>query len=252
MNYLSLDDLAAAAPAAQPLPKSLTKKQRSTLIDTAVLVEEIEKTLGHRPVMGVQGTSHADAPDGTKATARQRRGRHLVVCANSRGEATIILNSHSVRRRAWIGIGYYHHGLVLVAAAMPMPRWRGAGPAIDEIERWRPMVKDMWKAVSQQEMTPRKSEYIANRACLAYLPGHKPVAPSALQIHNGAGTVNKALFVVLKQITEGNLPAAEEGRRKVKPIKGPDALMHAGTALWAIGAELQGKFAMALPFYRKT
>lgn len=224
-------------------------KQRAALIDTSTFLEEIEKTLDQRPVLAIQGKSHSDVPDGTRITKRERQGRHLIVCADGAGNATLVLNSHTVRRKAWVAAGFYRDGLFAVGAALPLQRWRGAGPAIDEIQRWRPAIVTARGSMRATPMTDRLMRSLADRTCAAYLPGHKPVAASALK-ELAAKNLYDTLFKILRVITDGNLPASEAGRRKVKPIKGPDALMHAGNALWLAAIDITGE--RPLPFYKKT
>jgi len=252
MNTLSPSELYTKAPAAQPLPK----KRPIGLIDTNEFLDIIRKTLGHKPVMAVQGRAHSDVDGLSKRAAiakRERSGRHLVVCANAQGAATIVLNSHTVRRKAWIAAGYYRSNpeLLLVGIALPLQRWRGYEAALEELERYRPQL-----ALARGEMRLLKPSWsdidkIALRVSKeAYLPGHKPIAPSEL-ISVTASSIYDVLFGMLQRVVAGNLPAADKDKRNVKPVKGPDALMHAGNVLWNIGTD-RLETPIALPKYRKT
>lgn len=250
MNTLSPSELAEKAPAAQPLPK----KRAAGLIDTNEFITVIAEQLGQEPVMAVQGRAHSDIDGLSKRAAvakRERSGRHLIVCANRRGAATIVLNSHTVRRRAWIAGGFYRADLLLVGVALPLQRWRGYDAALSELERYRPQLTKIREQMMTYKTKPLMVDIIAEQVSrLAYLPGHKPIAPEEL-VSMRAATLYDTLFEMLKRVVNGNLAAAVEGKRKVKPVKGPDALMHAGNVIFNIGVEcLDG--GIALPTYRKT
>jgi hypothetical protein len=247
MEYLTPAKLAERAPAAQPLPKD----RPEGLIDTALFVREIEKDLGHRPVMAVQGRPHTDIPKRGLAK-RERQGRHLVVCAGPTGEATILLNSHTVRRKAWIGAGYYRSDppLFLVGVALPLQRWRGYPAAIEELERYRTVLRTTRREMSARRCPAPEIDRLAEMVSkAAYLPDHKAIAAEQLIVFNGANTLYEVLWRMLELIVRGNVPAAE-GERKVKPVKGPDALVHAGNAVFNVGALRLGD--VVLPTYRKT
>jgi len=251
MNYLTPSALAARAPAAQPLGKN-----DPGLIDTAAFIRFIERELGHLPVAAIQGRPHSDVEKKQHLAKRERQGRHLIVCTDHRGAATILLNSHTVRRKAWIAAGFYRGStdrpLLFVGAAVPLRRWRGFRPAIEELERYRPAVANARKLMVQHTLTSRSLDQLAEKISdTAYLPDHKPIAPEHLITAAPPGAnLWETMFRMLGKIVDGNLPAANPEGRKVKPVRGPDALMHAGNAVFNAGAELLG--CMALPTYRKT
>lgn len=250
MNTLSPSELAEKAPAAQPLPK----KRAAGLIDTNEFITVIAEQLGQEPVMAVQGRAHSDIDGLSKRAAvakRERSGRHLIVCANRRGAATIVLNSHTVRRRAWIAGGFYRADLLLVGVALPLQRWRGYDTAIAELERYRPQLVKLREQMTARKATHKMVDTLAEQISqTAYLPGHKPIAAEEL-VGAGMGNLYDTLFGMLKRVVNGNLAAAQEGKRKVKPVKGPDALMHAGNTIFNIGVECLDD-GIALPTYRKT
>jgi hypothetical protein len=258
MNTLSTSQLIEKAPAARPLPH----KHAVGLIDTLEFLAVIKKRLGHRPVMAIQGKPHADVPDeGRKTTAlakRERQGRHLIVCADGRGSATILLNSHTVRRKAWIAAGFFRSdpavptgGLLLIGVALPLQRWRGFDVAIEELERYRPALAETRTALRAYRPRARDADALAEAVSRrAYLKGHKPIAADEL-VGAWSLTLYDSLYGMLKRVVDGNLPAAAVGRRKVKPVRGPDALMHAGNAIWNLGVETMGA-TVALPTFRKT
>jgi len=255
MNYLTPAKLAAAAPAALPLPE----KSRG-LIDTAAFVKYISDTLGHRPVMAIQGKPHNDVPARQRQhhlAKRERKGRHMIVCADANGRATILLNSHTVRRKAWLGAGFFRTqeadpgGLLLVGTAIPLQRWRGPEEAVEQLERFRSVLNTTREQMRDFKLKDHRTvDYIAEQISrTAYLPEHKAIGPEQL-LTAWSLTLYDTLFGMLARVIEGNLPAADPDRRKVKPVRGPDAIMHASNTVWNIGADLVHSH--PLPTYRKT
>jgi len=255
MNYLTPAKLAAAAPAAQPL----LDKTRG-LIDTSAFVKYITDTLGHRPVMAVQGKPHGDVPSRQRQfhlAKRERKGRHMIVCADANGRATVLLNSHTVRRKAWLGAGFFRTqeadpgGLLLVGVAIPLQRWRGPEEAVEQLERFRPVLNMAREQMRDYKLKDQRTvDHLAEEISRqAYLPEHKAIGPEQLLT---AWSLNlyDTLFGMLARVIEGNQPAADPSRRKVKPVRGPDALMHAANTIYNIGADMVGSH--PLPTYRKT
>ena len=66
-------------------------------------------------------------------------------------------------------------------------------------------------------------------------------------------SVNGTLWAMLMKLCQGTLVSAEaNGRvRKIKPVKGPDAIVHAGNAIFNAAIELLPG-TLALPTFRKT
>lgn len=244
MTYLSPAELTRAAPAAQKMtiPKD-------GLIDTHGFVRYVEKHLNQRPVFAVQGKSHADK--GYSITRRQKQGRHLVACANSNGVATVLLNSHTVRRKAWLGAGFWKGEQLLVGTAVPMQRWRGYVPALEDLERYRPMLMTVRHTMRATGLSRGQLDDLADVVSgTAYLPGHNPISPDEL-VKAGHANLYDTLFGMLEMILRGNAPSADPLKRKVKPVKGPDAVMQASNATFNAGLHLVGS-GLALPAYRKT
>jgi hypothetical protein len=247
MQYLTPSEMSRDAPASMRLPS-----KKIGLIDTSGFVRFIERKTGYRPVMAIQGSPHKDT---RSLTQRERLGRHMIVCASGNGSAIVLLNSHTVRRKAWIAGGFVRMGgkqpLVLIGVALPLQRWRGFGPAIEELERYRPLLNSTRKAMVTRTMsTSDRSDLALKVSKTAYLPGHKPVSSSELEHNPKSDNLYATMFDMLSRMHNGMLQAADGGR-KVKPLKGPDALMQAGNAMFNAGVSLIDE-TVVMPRYRKT
>jgi hypothetical protein len=258
MSYLSPAELVERAPAAKPMIKV-----QNGLIDTSAFVKYIRKRLGHRPVMAVQSNPHLYESEGRskakiKVTSRlqqsrERQGRHFIVMAGPTGQATILLNSHLVRRKAWLAAGFWRKGQVLIGVAIPLQRWRGFEAAVDELERYRGLMNEARMAMRTCVIGPGEVRKLAQTVSnTAYLPGHNAIAPDELvDAMAGRESLYGALLGMHAVILKGNSKPAEADKRKVKPVKGPDALMQLGNAVFNAGVEVSGG-PVALPAYRKT
>lgn len=251
MNYLTPSQLTRLAPAATQKIDSGT----SNLIDTAAFLRFVEADRGYKPMVAIQGTPHVDAKTGAGS-----HGKHLVGAASNNGNAIFLLNSHTVRRRAWIASGFVRQGeqqpLCLIAAALPLERWRGFEEALKDLDRHREAVKEMRKRMLAYPPDPSDVLFmIASTVKLAYLPGHKPVAASELTGVRGATLLDIA-FRLLERLQRSGLKAADSNR-KIKPMSGPDAIMHAGNAIFGAACRRLDHvgaltYMPALPTFRKT
>lgn len=244
MTYLSSSELTEAAPATKPMTKV-----KDGLIDTAAFIRYVKRRLGHRPVLAVQGKPHDEK--GFDKKKRLMQGRHFIVMANSRGHATILLNSHIVRRKAWLAAGFWRGGQVLIGVAIPLQRWRGFEQAIDELERYRSLMTTTRGTLRTMSVSDTMLNQLATLvSATAYLPGHNPIAPDELK---GARKefLYDTMLAMHAVILKGNAKPAGVDKRKVKPVKGPDALMQLGNAVFNAGVDVSGAV-VALPAYRKT
>lgn len=248
MNYLSLAELIKAAPAAKKLEKTV-----DGLIDTSAFVKFIGKRLNQHPVMAIQNPPHKDT---SKLKQREREGRHLIVMANQMGNATMILNSHTVRRKAWLGAGFYRSGerpSFLLGVAIPLHRWREYEAMITELERYRPLMNqartEMIAKVRQSTLAGWWTDLPRVVAQNAFMRGHNTVDPKELFEVKGDNLWD-ALFLMLDVIASGKLQTAGSMNR-IKPLRGPDALMHAGNEVFRAGLSWSGS-SIALPPFRKT
>lgn len=255
MEYLTPSALIKVAPAAARLVI-----KTPGMLDTDAFLKFVGKEMGYRPVFAAQGTTHSDA----KMTAN--RGRHLVVAADVAGNALALLNSHTVHRKAWMASGFVGNagegqtGFV-VGAAVPLQRWRGVAPPLEILTSWQPSLLLARKALQTWKPTgPEVRAYAALFATEAYLPGHKAAHWEAFTDVDRGGSMYDIMFSMVARAVEGNLrpadPRGGQGRR-VKPIKGPDALMRmANGAFRAAVLRLQAtkrlSVPMVLPAYSKT
>lgn len=225
MEYLSPSSLRKAAPAVQKLPDP------GTLIDTSVFLKAIAK-FDYRPVLAVQGTPHRDT--GKKVA----RGRHLIVSADPKGSALVLLNSHTILRSAWLGIGFARsvkdHVQFLIGAAMPISRWKGFEPPLMALMAYRGSLQAVKKGF--EEWTP-SSEVQATLAASVAKNAYLHRACRAEELDPGAVPAWEGMLEMFDKLRAGNMVAAK-GKYKVKPIRGPDALFHAANAVFNAGLTL--------------
>lgn len=252
MNYLTPSQLTKLAPAAV---QKIDGEASGNLIDTAAFLRFIEADRGYKPAVAVQGTPHSDS----KSRAGSQ-GKHLVGAASNNGSAIFLLNSHTVRRRAWIASGFVRKGeqqpLCLIAAAMPLQRWRGFKEALEDLKRYQDAVLEMRKQMLAHAPSPADVQFmIAATVRSAYLPGHKPVAASELAGVRG-NTMYDIAFALLERLHQPGRKAADSNR-KVKALSGPDAVMQAGNAIFGAACRRLDQigalpYLPALPTFRKT
>lgn len=250
MDYLTPTSLREKAPATQKLAKT-----SDALIDTSAFLRHVAQS-GFKPIFAAQGKAHADVDSPEK-------GRHFVVAGHSDGSCYAILNSHTVYRRAWLGSGFYEGSTFLIGAVVPLPRWRGFADPLMELAGYRPGLEAAKTALEAWQPDSYQDRWLAKKfASTAYLPGHKPAWYKTLvddnERHlNGIDT----LLHMMDDVMEGGLdPEPKQGfprRRKVKPLKGPDAIMHATNAAFRTGLEAIRKYrltdtALNFPSYKRT
>ena len=227
MTYLSTDDLLAAAPAAAARPDAIENK----LLDTAQWLAD-QRGDGWRPVYAIQGTGHGDAK-----VARPEDGRHLVVVAGDAGAASLLLNSHTKDRRSRVAIGFWNGDSFLIAASLPVQRWKGYSGqmarlgAVDlninatilraRLSDWRPQSATAKEFLDR--VLPRIYKKGQNRPSTAYLMS--VLGGSMMDVCHG----------LMAQIMAGNMPSAKRGRRNVKGMQRPDALFHAAETILTQG-----------------
>lgn len=253
MLYLTPSGLRDKAPATQKLAKS-----DNALVDTSAFLGHVAQE-GYKPVYAAQGKAHVDvnAP---------RKGRHFVVAANGHGNAYAILNSHTVYRRAWLAAGYYTGVLQapIMGAVVPLPRWRGFEEPLAELASYREGLETAMVALQRWEPTIYQRRWLAKKfASAAYLPGHKPASAKALLVDPDIRVSGwEALLVMTERVLAGGLVPGESyariiNPRKVKPIKGPDALMRASNAAFRVGLDAMRKYHLSdiplnFPSYKRT
>jgi len=229
MQYLTATDLRKIAPATQKMPQS-----DENLVSTKAFLRRIDK-LGFQPIFAAQGTPHTDADEPLKS-------RHLTVASNDDGFAIAILNSHSIWRRAWIGVGFcLTNRLFMIGAAVPLPRWRGFDEPLETALSYKESLTEAKRVLEGWQLEDHQCRWLAKQfATSAWLKGHKQPLPKALSDPSiASGSAYGFLHLMLKVSREGGLPPAPTDRvvpgRKLKPIIAPDALMHAASQTFQVG-----------------
>lgn len=231
MNNLTLAKIAKEAPAAAPRRDA----QREGLIDTARFLSFCQSDYGMKPVLAVQGTAHRDA-----GTVDAKSGRHLVAAVDRHGLGYALLNSHFKDRRAHIGMCAIAPGTsdMLVIDSMPVQRWKGFEPVLESFDaKWNEarVVVSSLTAWSPSAKTLRDmAAAMASQGYLANATLH-PTAESLFDNYDG----NALKFAVhlIRKMKEGRLPSRTPGTRRVRAIRRPDTLFHAGMVAFDIVKE---------------
>ena len=249
MEYLTHNALLKSAPAAAKLSGA-----DDGLLDTDAFLKFMLRRHGQKPVLAVQGTGHSDAK------IKPQHGRHLIVVADSGGNATALLNSHTVHRKAWMATGFVRdvkgEPVFVAGAAMPLQRWRGVETPVAALEQYASSLTVAKRAL--KDWVPTGTElrsFIKAFSTAAYLPNHRAVNWQAFEGPFPA-ILWDIMFGLADKVLDGDLPSAE-GQRRVKPIKGPDAILHLASATFRTAvahAHTARKLPapMVLPGYVKT
>ena len=249
MEYLTHNALLKSAPAAAKL---ISKDDG--LLDTDAFLRFMLRQHGQKPVLAVQGTGHSDAK------IKPQHGRHLVVVADSGGNATALLNSHTVHRKAWMATGFVRdvkgEPVFMAGAAVPLQRWRGVETPYTGLQPWDPSLALAKRVLRDWEPSaPELRAFVKAFSAAAYLPGHRAVNWQAFEGPFPASMWD-IMFGLADKLLDGDLPSAE-GQRRVKPIKGPDAILHLASAAFRTAvthahAAKKLPAPMILPGYVKT
>lgn len=245
MTTLNIAKVAKVAPAAAP-PRA---PDRETLLDTSKFLKHCASQYGMQPVLAVQGTSHRDA-----GTVDARSGRHLVASVNARGFGFTLLNSHFKDRRAHIGLCMVRPGTtdMIIFTSTPVQRWKGFEPVLeslnahsnearavaDALTAWTPSAKTLRDIAG----TMSRQGYLANATL-------HPTPESLFDDYDG-DALGFAFHMVAK-MKAGRLPSAPPGTRRVRAIRRPDTLFHAGQTAFDIvkeRARVQGKVSARCSF----
>jgi len=249
MDYLTPTSLREKAPATQKLAKT-----SDALIDTSAFLRHIAQQ-GFKPVFAAQGKAHADVDSPEK-------GRHFVVAGHTDGSCYAILNSHTVYRRAWLGAGFYSGTTFIIGAVVPLPRWRGFADPLAELAGYKPGLEAAREALEGWRPDAYQQRWLAKKfASTAYLPGHKPCWYKSLSMTRTDLSGLSVLYLMMGAVMLGGLdPEPKQGfprRRKVKPLKGPDAMMQASNAAFRTGLDAIRKYhltdtSLNFPSYKRT
>jgi hypothetical protein len=220
MNTLSIPNVARKAPAAAPRKRA----KDDGLIDTAAFLRHVRSAYGMTPVVVVQGKRHEDSKK-----AKAKDGRHLVAASRPDGVTFFLLNSHFKDRRAHIGVGVQHDDSFLIGPSLAVQRWRGFDEPVEHLSSRFKDVNRAVKAFEKIKLTDREINDFARRMSQrGYMAGVE-ARPAPKALVDGLSS-NKALDVgyhIVGRMRTGNMDAVGGGRR-IKRIRRPDGLFHAG------------------------
>lgn len=224
MTTINIREVSKEAPAASPRRNA----SREGLIDTAEFLRWLDSNFGFKPVLAVQGTAHRDAN-----VIDAKSGRHLVAAVNSRGHGYALLNSHFKDRRAHIGMCAVRPGTtdMLILDSTPVQRWKGYAPVIESFAaagKWSEgrAVLDALAAWTPSHKTLGDiAAHMVTQGYLSYAT-LRPTMESLRDDYNG-DALGFAYHLIAK-MKAGRLPSSLPGTRKVRGIRRPDTLFHAG------------------------
>lgn len=227
MKHLSLDEVIALAPAAAPRRNWET----DGLLNTPDVLIDL-RFAGFRPVFAMQGTAHSDAN-----VAKERDGRHIVVCASRNNDALAVVNSHTKDRRAFLARGFVDplSRAFLLGPVRAVQRWRGYRALLDLLLSER-MQGDLNVVHARLlDWRPSRSTRVDIAARLArrlYLRGHNTPAAAAL-LRDSDDSMFAIGMTAVGRVFEGNLTPGKKNQRRIKRVRRPDAMLHAGAGALA-------------------
>ena len=231
MTTMNITKVSKKAPAAAPRKDA----QREGLIDTAEFLRRCAAQYGLKPVLAVQGTAHRDAD-----VIDAKSGRHLVAAVNSRGHGFALLNSHFKDRRAHIGMCAVRPGTtdMLIIDSTPVQRWKGYAEVLESFEDLWPEARTVLDSLSLWSPGTRTlrtlSEKMVNEGYMSYTTLY-PTAESLFDNYDG-DALGYAYHLVAK-MKAGRLPSRTPGTRRVRAIRRPDSLFHAGMVAFELVKE---------------
>jgi hypothetical protein len=248
MDNLSINRVSQEAPAAAPRRNAVD----DGLIDTALFLRFVKTNYEMIPVVAVQGSGHRDAG----RRAKPENGRHLVVAAGRSGLAAVLLNSHFKDRRAHIGLGFATDGVVLIGPSMPVQRWRGFEEPLKELMGDDSPALYIGKVIGTlSRMRVSESDCrllardMAKKGYLASIEARPSVA-GLLEGFAGSSMYDLGIHL-LKKMREGNIESSVRGGRRIKRIRRPDGLFHAGMICFDRmyrSAQARGKLSTKIDF----
>lgn len=228
---INIKEVSKEAPAAAPRRNA----SREGLLDTAEFLRFLDRNHGLKPVLAVQGTSHRDA-----AVIDAKSGRHLVAAVNSRGQGFALLNSHFKDRRAHIGMCMVRPGTtdMIIIDSTPVQRWKGYASVIESFDKkW----SEAWTVLDALAVWTPSAKTLAEMAGSMVISGYmayatlKPTSRSLWENYDGDAL--GFAFHMIAKMKEGRLPSSTPGTRKVRGIRRPDTLFHAGMVSFDIVKE---------------
>lgn len=223
MTNLSLPKLAEKAPAAAPRKNAKDEK----ILDTHAFLRHVRAAYDMTEIgVAVQGTRHEDSKK-----AKARDGRHLVAATRkSDGLTFFLLNSHFKDRRAHLGVGIQREGSFLIGPSMAIQRWKGFEEPVDILASYFAQVRRVVEAFDKMKLTDKEIVTLAKTMSRRGYMETVESRPSPKALTDGLYS-NRALdagYHVIGRMRTGNLEAAEEGGRRIKRVRRPDGLFHAG------------------------
>jgi len=223
MSNLSLPKVAGMAPAAAPRKNAKDEK----ILDTHAFLRYVRSEYDMTEIgVAVQGTRHEDSKK-----AKAKDGRHLVAATRKNDGLTFfLLNSHFKDRRAHIGVGIQRDGSFLIGPSLAIQRWRGFEEPVDSLAESLVAVR---RAVDSFERMKLSDKEIAKLAKDMSKRGYMATVesrPSPKALAEGLYS-NRALdagYHIIGRMRTGNLEALEDGGRRIKRVRRPDGLFHAG------------------------
>lgn len=205
------------------------------LLDTTRFLTYCITAYGMTPVVAVQGTSHRDA---VKVDAKS--GRHLVAAVNDRGLGLSLLNSHYKDRRAHIGLCLVQSGSddMLIIDSAPVQRWRNFEPVVDSFANRMPEALAVSGILSEWLPSAATMQLMASSMTTDGYLSNATLHPTAESLYdnydgNGLGFA----FHMVRKMKNGRLPSRTPGSRRVRAIRRPDTLFHAGMMAFDIVKE---------------
>jgi hypothetical protein len=245
MNTLSLNRVTTVAPAAA----SRRNADREGLIDTTAFLKHIRTAYGMTLGVAVQGKRHEDASPKTKA----HDGRHLVAASRADGLTFFLLNSHFKDRRAHIGVGVRRDASFLIGPTMAIQRWKGYEEPVAQLASRFGSISRTVSSFGQLRLTDREIYAFARAmAKHGYLKTIE-ARPAPKALIDGLISQNglDVGFLVVSRMRDGNLASATPGGRRIKRIRRPDGLFHAGMVAFDLLlalAQRHNKVAVAVNF----
>lgn len=231
MTSLSMNSVAKAAPAAAPRRNA----DREKLIDTSEFLATCLSRYNMHPALAVQGTAHRDSN-----VIDAKSGRHLVAAVNSRGHGYALLNSHFKDRRAHIGMCAVRPGTadMVIIDSTPVQRWKGFAPVLESFEPKWSEARSTLNALSAWSPTAKTmrgmAEWMAKHGYMDYAT-LRPTPESLFADYDGDAL--GFAFHLIDKMRQGRLTPNVADARRVRGIRRPDALFHAGMMAFEIVKE---------------
>jgi hypothetical protein len=208
-----------------PAAASRRNAKDEKLLDTSAFLRHVRAAYDMTQLgLAVQGRRHED----TKK-AKAKDGRHLVAASRPDGLTFFLLNSHFKDRRAHIGVGVQREGSFLIGPTTTVQRWRGFEEPVGKLAGHFNEVMRCVRGFENMKLTDREVNNVARKISQRGYMATVESRPAAKALTDGLYS-NRALdvgFYIIGRMRTGNLEAVDGGRR-IKRVRRPDGLFHAG------------------------